>query len=194
MRLAVRKTQGSFCLGLTFLIQYQRASAFTGNSLIGRGVYSRARLIADAATARPVAANRSIISASRPATRNMIAAAVAPIVMPSKRDTASIPPAAPARDRGADARSVRLFGAWKKPNPKPQTAILQAISPADASTLRPARQSSPAASGRQGKAVRPRAPRARHCQELPPARGTVTRAGLTPSARLGGGAFSAPPV
>ena len=47
----------------------------------------------------------------------------APPVMPSSRAIASIPPAAPDRVRGAAASMVRLFGAWKKPKPKPQRAI-----------------------------------------------------------------------
>ena len=40
---------------------------------------------------------------------------------------ASMPPAAPERVRGAAASIVRLFGAWKKPKPKPQSAIRQAM-------------------------------------------------------------------
>ena len=53
---------------------------------------------------------------------------VAPTVMPSRRAIASMPPAAPERARGAAASIVRLFGAWKKPKPRPQSAMRQAMS------------------------------------------------------------------
>lgn len=41
---------------------------------------------------------------------------------------ASIPPAAPLQESGAAVSIERLFGAWKKPNPRPQSAIRHAIS------------------------------------------------------------------
>ncbi len=67
------------------------------------------------------------------AKRNEIAASVAPIVWPVSRAVASMPPAAPLRSIGAEDSMVRLFGDWKKPKPRPQTAIRQAIAADDAS-------------------------------------------------------------
>ena len=74
---------------------------------------------------------------------NAIAAKVAPIVCPVRRAVASIPPAAPLRSSGAAESIERLFGAWKKPKPNPQSAIRQTRSIDDASTGRSARSPSP---------------------------------------------------
>ena len=68
---------------------------------------------------------------------------VAPTVMPSSRAMASMPPAAPERARGAAASIARLFGAWKKPKPRPQSAMRQAMSNVSASAGRSAISAEP---------------------------------------------------
>ena len=83
-------------------------------------------------SANPAAIDRHMLSADVAISRNSVAAIVAPSVMPSRRATASIPPAAPARALGADPSSVRLLGDWNRPKPRLHRAILQAIVASDA--------------------------------------------------------------
>ena len=59
---------------------------------------------------------------------NATPTATAPVVWPSKRAVASIPPAAPERCRGAELTIVRLLGDWNRPKPMPHTAIRQTMS------------------------------------------------------------------
>jgi hypothetical protein len=73
--------------------------------------YSRARAIPNAPSTTILAEIPRLTKA------NEIAARIAPIVCPVKRAVASIPPATPLRESGADDNIERLFGAWKKPNP-----------------------------------------------------------------------------
>ena len=57
-----------------------------------------------------------------------------------------MPPAAPLRSMGVDDSRVRLLGAWKKPKPRPQRAILQPMPKLEASVGRIDIKPSPAAS------------------------------------------------
>ena len=50
------------------------------------------------------------------------------MVWPVSRAVASMPPAAPARSRGAEVSIIRLLGDWKKPKPRPQSTIRQPTS------------------------------------------------------------------
>ena len=82
---------------------------------------------------------------------------VAPSVMPRSRAMASIPPAAPERGRGAALSMARLFGDWKKPKPRPQSAMRQAMAryPASAGSRPAAPARRRAAPCRRRRARRP---------------------------------------
>src|SRR5665213_2464442 len=75
-----------------------------------------------------------------PASRNEMAARIAPMVCPVRRAVASMPPAAPLRASGAAESIERLFGAWKNPNPRPHMAMRHAISAAVGFSGRPAKR------------------------------------------------------
>src|ERR1700753_2655291 len=93
------------------------------------------------------------------------------MVWPVRRAVANIPPAAPLRESGAEDNIERLLGAWKKPNPRPHSAIRQAIAGVVGSPGRVARRASPAL-----KATRPAPPRtaAESLSAIRPAMGAPT--------------------
>ncbi len=63
------------------------------------------------------------LRAAFPCARKNTATPAAPMVCPSRRTVLSMPPAAPLRARGTEYNIARLFGAWKKPKPRPQNAM-----------------------------------------------------------------------
>src|SRR5206468_6506650 len=94
---------------------------------VGDATFKRSRLIPAATSAAIDAASRSFGVTWTPARWNAAPTATAPAVWPSSRAVASMPPAAPDRGLGAALTIVRLLGDWKKPKPRPHTAIRQAI-------------------------------------------------------------------
>src|SRR6185312_10621518 len=90
------------------------------------------RLTRAARPASAAAVARAAVAARVPARWKNTAVVTAPAVWPKRRAVASAPPAAPLRCMGAAVTMARLLGDWKKPKPRPQTAIRQAMSRLDA--------------------------------------------------------------
>ncbi len=126
---------------------------------------------------------RAMRSPWSPARCRQTAIITAPAVWPVRRAVASMPPAAPARSRGALESITRLLGDWKKPKPRPHKAIRQMICRLGASTGKSTSDSRPTA-----KIISPIPPRiaADTRSASQPARGAAT-----PTAR-GQGVSSSP--
>src|SRR5690349_812109 len=94
-----------------------------------------------------------------------------------------MPPAAPERGLGAALTIVRLLGDWKRPKPRPQTAIRHAMSKSLGDAPRRDRKNSPAA--KMASPIPPRSPALNRSASLP------AKGAATPTA-IGHGVISSP--
>src|SRR6185369_3751592 len=98
----------------------QACGADSCHGLAGAATVRRSKLITLPKAANPAPSASATVAPSRPARAKHSAADAAPSVCPVRRAVATMPLAPPLRSEGALDMMARMFGVWKKPNPRPQ--------------------------------------------------------------------------